>query len=451
MTLAEVRRLGPRRDIRAAVRLSEWSEMLPAAAGPGRVLANMSFGNDAGLRARATELDRAGVVSITERRDGLAIETRSFIGRLAVGPVEITIVPKISWGRWLTLVRYALRLRSVVWTERLDVQLDAMPLQDLVIMELLREARDLFARGLHREYERYRAPLATPRGRVDLQRIARRGGLHEAAVPCRFTKRSENSPLNRALAAGLRFAAGRATDRGLRFDTQHLALELERTIALSSVSKALLEAARAAVDRRTRRYEPALRLIRLLFEGDSITLEDHPEHPTVLLRGFAIDMNRIWQQLLARVLREWTEGVDVREEFAIKGVFQRDPLYASRGRVPRPRPDFAAFHDGRLLGYLDAKYRDLWEHHLPREMLYQLSLYAMAQGHGVATILYPTDSLDATEQRLNIHDPLNGKVRASVALRPVPLSLLDSLIDAPPSSARMKGRRALAQSLLALT
>ena len=408
----------------------------------------MSFGRDAAARARAAELDRAGVVSITERLDGLAVETRSFIGRLAVGPVEITIIPKIAWGRWLTLVRYALRLRSIVWSERLDVQLDTLPLEDLIIMELLREARDLLARGLHREYERYREQLASPRGRVDFQRIAKRGGIHDAAVPCRFTNRSDNSPLNRALAAGLRFAAGRAADRRLRFDAQRLAQELERTVSSSRLSIELLDEACAAVDRRTRRYEPALRLIQLLYEGDSITLEDEPEHPTIRLRGFAIDMNRIWQQLLARVLREWTEGVDVREEFAIKGLFQHDPMYASRARVPRPRPDFAAFHGGKLLGYLDAKYRDLWERGLPREMLYQLSLYAMAQGHGVATILYPTDASDAVEQRLNIHDPLIGTVRASVALRPVPLRALDRLIDAPLSSARMKARQAFAHSLL---
>lgn len=443
-------RMSPELGRSAAVCLPEWSEMLPASVGPGRVLVGLSLGDDVRLRARARELSRAGVVSITERADGLAIETRSFVGRLAVGPIEITIVPKISWARWLTLVGYALRLRSVVSTDRLNVPLDSMELQDLIILELLREARDLLGRGLHREYEERRTALGSPRGRVDFQRIAQRGGIHEPAVPCRFTRRSDNSPLNHALVAGLRLAESRAADRRLRFDARRLAQDLERTVAPSAVSAGLLEAAFAAVDRRTRRYEPVLRLIRLVLEGDSVTLEDHPDQQRVPLRGFAIDMNRIWQQLLARVLREWTEGIDLREEFAIRGVFQRDPLYPSRRRVPLPRPDFAAFVEGRLLGYLDAKYRDLWEHRLPREMLYQLSLYAMAQGQGVAAILYPTDAPDAAEQRLNIHDPLSGTVRASVALRPVSLRALESLIDAPWSAIRVKRRQAFAESLIAL-
>ena len=98
--------------------------------------------------------------------------------------------------------------------------------------------------------------------------------------------------------------------------------------------------------------------------------------------------------------------------------------------------------------FLDAKYRDLWQTSLPREMLYQLALYAMAQGRGAAAMLYPTTVGAAVEQRLDISDPTTGGVRASVALRPVHLEDLRALIAAPRTGHRQEARRAFARGLL---
>lgn len=433
---------------RVHVHLIEWSSLLPSSEGEGKLLRDLSFGDASHLLTRAVELDRAGVVTISERRDGLSIHTRSFVGRVALGPLQITIAPKISWARWLTLVRRALHLRGVIRSERLGVEVDTASLQDLIVLEFLAEARDLIGRGLHREYSRQRRSLATPRGRVDFQQIARRGGLFDAAIPSRFTRRSDNSILNRALLAGLLLATRRAGDRGLRADAHRLAAELEGLIEATDASTELVSVARKSLDRRTRRYEPSLQLIQLLIDGSGVTLQDQEGESRVMLDGFALDMNRLWQRLLGNTLREWAEGIEVREEFALRAVYQRNPSFPLRRSLPRPRPDFAAFANGRLLGYLDAKYRDLWEHPLPREMLYQLSLYAMAQGHGTAAILYPTDATEAIEQRIDIGDPVTRAIRASVALRPVSLTTLEQLITAPPSASRLEDRRAFANALL---
>jgi 5-methylcytosine-specific restriction enzyme subunit McrC len=414
-----------------AVRLPEWTELTPAETGAGRVLRGLWMGEEGHVRDQVEALNRAGVLVITERRDGVAIRSRSYVGRLSVGPLEITIVPKISWSRWLSLLAFALELRGLVRTEHLDFDLESTSLVELLVLELVAEARDLLHRGLHREGVEKRARLEAPRGRIEFSTIARRGGIREAAVPCRFTRRSDDLPLNRVLLAGLRFAGSRTRDRKLRADAVRLAQQLEqRSVSQLSLSREFLQLAEGTLDRRTRRYAPALRLIRMLLEGESVSLEDGADGDRISLPGFALDMNRIWQQLLSRVLGEWAEdGVSVRDELPVSGVFGRVSDFPSRRPLPRMRPDFAVFVDGRLRGFLDAKYRDLAERPLPREMLYQLAMYSLAQGGSVAAILYPTDLPQAEEERVEVRHPVTGAVQATVALRPVLLRELEPLIS----------------------
>jgi 5-methylcytosine-specific restriction enzyme subunit McrC len=94
---------------------------------------------------------------------------------------------------------------------------------------------------------------------------------------------------------------------------------------------------------------------------------------------------------------------------------------------------------------LDAKYRDLWENPLPRDLLYQLALYAMGHEVGTSTILYPTIHPRATEARIEVRDPLHGGRRAMIALRPVVLDRLEGLVTARTTTAVLRERRAFAQ------
>jgi len=96
---------------------------------------------------------------------------------------------------------------------------------------------------------------------------------------------------------------------------------------------------------------------------------------------------------------------------------------------PTPRPDYAIMQGRRLLALLDAKYRDLWKKPLPRDMLYQLAVYAFSHREKLqSSILYPTTSFQASEQRIDITDPIYGKHLGQVCLRPVNLDRLAELV-----------------------
>lgn len=111
---------------------------------------------------------------------------------------------------------------------------------------------------------------------------------------------------------------------------------------------------------------------------------------------------------------------------------QRDepPDWNPQGRrAPQPRPDFAVRAPDRPIILLDAKYRDLWARPLPREMLYQLAMYATSgAGDPLAVILHPAADAGAEEARVDIRDVVTGAGRGGVALRPVPLERLAELV-----------------------
>jgi 5-methylcytosine-specific restriction enzyme subunit McrC len=115
---------------------------------------------------------------------------------------------------------------------------------------------------------------------------------------------------------------------------------------------------------------PALKIVRLLHDMQGVAFE--PAGEASQMPGFLFDMNIFFQRLLSRFLHDSLSSGRVADEHAVHNVFAyvRD-ANPRRGGAPEPRPDFALFYGNTLRGFIDAKYRDIWERGFPADWLYQ--------------------------------------------------------------------------------
>lgn len=369
------------------------------------------------------------LIRLTELRHGLRVQAFSHVGRLKVGNLSITVLPKLPGTSMLNLLRYAYGFRNLRLLSNSPQFMEPCGFEDLLVAQLNVEAQELISRGLRRSYVPRDERLSSPRGRIDVGRLARDGGLLTATLPCRHYPRIENTKLNQVLRAGLELAGSMASGLMLRRESRRLALLMEESVSSVQLNAARLAEAERSLSRLTESYAPALSIIRLLFNSQGVTLEDRSQADR--LPGFLFDMNAFFQHLISRFLRDNLPGYEVVDEQGLKQMMRYDPDYNPQRRPsPTPRPDYAVKQNGRVLTLLDAKYRDLWQRSLPREMLYQLVVYAISQPQRpIASILYPTAERQAKESRINIQNPVRGTKLGQVCLRPVSLQRIEELVS----------------------
>jgi 5-methylcytosine-specific restriction enzyme subunit McrC len=371
-----------------------------------------------GARRLAEQLGH--FLQIEELREGLRVRSFAFVGRVEFEDLTITIHPKLEPDILLGLVQYAYELRHLRRLSSVRYQDTGRLFQDLLAAQLLCEVRELIRGGLSRSYRELEQDLAAPRGRIVFSRMATRVDWNRSSIPCREYPRSTDNLLNRVLRAGTNLAASVAQDRTLVRDLRAELRFLEDVAEYAELTAELMAQADRSVTRMTSAYRPALRLVDLLRMACWPSLDGNGG---LRLPGFLFDMNHFFQALVSRFLHDHLDGLQVRDEQTMAGFMRYLPGHnPQRHKHPMPRPDFTITKDRKIITFLDAKYRNLWEQNLPREMLYQLAVYALSRrSGGNAAIVYPTHAGVGREAVIEIGDPEDGGSRACVSLRPFDL------------------------------
>lgn len=388
------------------------------------------FESDDPARITAEKLTQANIISVIETRNGISLGASSYVGRINLGPLRITIQPKIKGLKLLRLVKYAYGLKDLQLYSDVDYDLKKDAFQEILIAQLAMEVMNLVNRGLCRQYKRQREGLSSPRGLIDINQIAANGGIITGRLPCVHYPRDIDCMPNQILGAGLSLATNICGNTILKSKLRRL-----NKYFLSEVSKVqldyhILQRLEREANRLVSAYQPTFRIIKILMEGQGVSMADQD---LVKFEGFLFDMNRFFQSLMSRFMNEYLTAHKVQDEFKLHGMMEyqagKNP---QNHRPPSPRPDFAIFKGNTMVKLLDAKYRNLWEKKLTRDMLYQLSIYALSQEPGPksdAAILYPTLDRSAREATIVINDPVTTQLRGKVTLRPVNLDILDELLE----------------------
>ena len=387
------------------------------------------FLRTANARNIVSDLQRAGILSIIELKNGLSISTNSYVGSVEIDSLHIRVNSKLTGIPLMRLFQYAYGWRDLDIIGSADADTNACSFFDLLIAQLCSEVEELIHRGLYREYVLERADSHVMKGRVDFSRLGKTGIGTRTTLPCEFFQRKLDHRLNRVILAGLHLALRLVEDDGLALRLETICRSLRETKEVIDLNDRLIEQTIRSLNRLVDVCRPALDLIKLLYQG--LGAELLGDRSPTIVKGYFFDMNRFFQRLVGTLLSEGLDSYIVQEEYTMHNVFSEDFSFQEQHkRPPALRPDFAIKKNATVIRLLDAKYRDIWENGLPREMLYQTSMYAMSGiGDHTATIIYPTVNRAARRRRININDPLKGNMHSQVILQPIDLGYLVNLLD----------------------
>ncbi|HEX5725450.1 MAG TPA: hypothetical protein VFX98_08285 [Longimicrobiaceae bacterium] len=369
-------------------------------------------------------------LAILETRNGVRVETRSWVGVLRFEAWELRVVPKLSGGD--------LGVAAMVQATAGIGLLRALPgmrtlhasgatLLDLLAMLFARECESVVRSGLLSDYVEREEALPVVRGRIlaDRQVLERFGRVDR--VICRYEEREADTWENRLLASALDQVAPRVRHPEVR---DHL-LRL-RTLFSEVCPGRSTEWRTPANDdyhRLNEHYRPAHTLASLLLESMGIReLLRAGEH-----RGFAflLDMNALFERFVSRMVESALAGHGVRVHRQ-----RQDRLIwdADRG-VPYARvvPDLLLEAASGTRLSIDAKYKAYDERRLSPADVYQSFLYAQAYGGARsadirrAMLLFPCGGGTLQRRRLRVRDAAGGEL-AELAAVGIPLPrIIDEL------------------------
>lgn len=317
-----------------------------------------------------------------------------FVGSIQLGQLSVIVRPKVDLDRLFFLLGYSRRLDFDATSA---VELKVQPyLTEAFIRAFLDEVQRSLRRGALMSYVTVDESANTLRGRLRVADQLR----HRYAIPLPAEITYDDFTIDIAENRILRAALRRASR--LRLSNAHLrrrvATALGALEGVSDVAYTTRTIPEIRLTRLNRHYAGGLALARALIASTSVDLD----HGTTRTPAFVVDMDKVFEDFLARALDE---------------AFAKTGLRWQQG-APRPldvagrvtiKPDLSLWKGRRCVFVGDAKYKQTAQGENPD--LYQMLAYCKALGLDSGLLVYAATDDDVVEHAI-LHDGTRIVVRS---------------------------------------
>lgn len=388
-------------------------------------------------------------IAVLELRNGIQIESTSWVGVVRLEGLDIRVFPKLPGGasHLVRMIELASGLKGLSDTiGAWDLAPSGDNLIDLLARLLANEADRLVRLGLLSNYVEDEAALVAVRGRIlaDRQILRRFGALDR--IWCRYDEYSQDCPENRLVAHGLARAVRLVGDGDLRLRLRRILEVYEEVLDLDRAAPSTPIQA-ISYDRLNEHYRNAHVLAALLIQGSGV--DDLYGPGPIGAFAFALNMNTIFESFMTRWLSDLLrpEALRVDRQVSTTSVIRRFPSDTPYGTV---RPDILVRRSEGLQPVvpIDIKYKryDL-KGKVSNPDLYQMFLYAFAFSHprsGLpkSGLFYPVDGDELSVDRLRVGG-VSGAACLDIVGVPIP-ALMAELEAGVPGRLSTEVRRQIA-------
>ncbi|OGF63748.1 MAG: hypothetical protein A2Y62_09345 [Candidatus Fischerbacteria bacterium RBG_13_37_8] len=360
-------------------------------------------------------------VSVDNLKEGVRINAKSWVGVIRFSQFEVHIIPKLAGGYCglVKMIEFACGLQLLRWLskDRMIKIEKSNDLYDLVALLLVEECEKLLSAGLLSDYIEIESDIPVLRGRfLTSKQITKRFGEIDR-LECRYDEYLKDIPENQIIEAALSFCARRIKNEELLMRCRYLYSVFSEACSTNEIVMLQKIRENLTYNRLNEYYRTAHILAWHILDGLGIN-DIYVTHDRRCF-AFLFDMNKLFEEFIYKYLQKTLEKTNfiIRDQFSIKSIiYQSD----SDHRYKNIRPDFiiqAKNNIGTKLP-IDAKYVLIENNNVPRDICYQIFIYAYALGRKdtsvipSAAFIFPSASEETNPISLSIN--VNGKKEACI-------------------------------------
>jgi 5-methylcytosine-specific restriction enzyme subunit McrC len=375
-----------------------------------------------------------GRLLVDELRAGIRVTAGSWVGVVRFERFEVRVVPKLARDNLglVEMIQFAGGLDALRWNSSArTLHAEGVGLFDLLALLFVEASESVLRGGLLTDYVEREGDLPVVRGRLlGDQQVMRRFGRVDRLV-CRFDEHEQDIVENQLLAAALSRCATRVGHDTVRRRARGLFAIFQQVCQADELN---LEAIRGRITyhRLNEHYRECHALAWLLLDG--LGVRDLLAPGETRCFAFLIDMNRLFERFVFRVVNRLLAGAGIRVHYQ-----RGDPSIILNASTNRPYarviPDvlIEASRSGRTARVaVDAKYKLYDERALSSGDVYQSFLYAYAYGGAggrvlpAAILVYPSSTRSSRSVRLRVR---SAHTLAGAEILALGLSIPDTLAE----------------------